>query len=64
MFIFLGLLFIIKNKQVMAMNNSHVSPNNGHDNNHINLELQFSILRDLNLQQNRIIQQIFNARNK
>ncbi|WP_024563506.1 SVM family protein [Candidatus Phytoplasma tritici] len=59
---FLG-LFLINNYYVMAMNNGHISQNNGHDNNHTNFQNQARILQNLNFQQARIVEQIFNARN-
>ncbi|KND62611.1 SVM family protein, partial [Candidatus Phytoplasma phoenicium] len=33
LFSFLGLLFITHDYYIMAMNNGHISQNNGHDNN-------------------------------
>ncbi|MDC9032285.1 SVM family protein [Columbia Basin potato purple top phytoplasma] len=63
LFVLLGILFITNNYYVMAMNNGHISQNNGHDNNHTNFQNQARILQNLNLQQARIVQQIFNARN-
>ncbi|MGI3136157.1 MAG: SVM family protein [Candidatus Phytoplasma vitis] len=63
LFTLLGLLIILHNHQVMAMNNGHISQNNGHDNDYTNFQLQARILQNLNFQQSRIIQQIFNARN-
>ncbi|WP_017193089.1 SVM family protein [Italian clover phyllody phytoplasma] len=35
LFVLLGMLFITNNYYVMAMNNGHISQNNGHDNNHV-----------------------------
>ncbi|WP_017193478.1 SVM family protein [Vaccinium witches'-broom phytoplasma] len=32
LFVLLGILFITNNYYVMAMNNGHISQNNGHDN--------------------------------
>ncbi|WP_349401857.1 putative membrane protein, SVM family protein [Candidatus Phytoplasma solani] len=67
LFMGLGLLFIINNNnQIMAMNNGHASQNNNHTsrgNNHTDDELeQARILQNMNLEQGRIVQQIFNAR--
>lgn len=61
--ILLELLFITNNYYVMAMNNGHVSQNNGHDNNHANFELQAKILQDLNSEQARLTQRIMDACN-
>ncbi|MEC4559121.1 MAG: SVM family protein ['Conium maculatum' witches'-broom phytoplasma] len=48
-----GLLFIFNN-QIMAMNNG---------NHNVNFETQARILQEMNVEQHRLVQQIFNARN-
>ncbi|MBP5836283.1 SVM family protein [Candidatus Phytoplasma meliae] len=57
---FIGLLFLFNNHQVIAMNNGH---SNGYNNNHnTNFVTQARILQEMNLEQTRIVQQIFDAR--
>ncbi|MEC4559024.1 MAG: SVM family protein ['Conium maculatum' witches'-broom phytoplasma] len=58
---FLGLLFIFNNHQVMAMNNGHSNDYNNSNND--DFVTQARILQEMNLEQTRIVQQIFNARN-
>ncbi|MDW3617553.1 MAG: SVM family protein [Candidatus Phytoplasma pruni] len=63
LFVLLGMLFITNNYYIMAMNNGHISQNNGHDNNHANFRIQASILQNLNVQLAGISQQILIAAN-
>ncbi|MDV3196366.1 MAG: SVM family protein [Candidatus Phytoplasma stylosanthis] len=58
----LGMFLIINDNPIMASSNGHT--NNGHNinNNQSDFEIQANILLDLNLQQARLVQQIFQAR--
>ncbi|WP_323847571.1 MAG: SVM family protein [Phytoplasma sp.] len=58
---FIGFVFLLNNHKIMAMNNGNMTPNNGYHNNN-NFETQARILQEMNLEQARIVQQIFNAR--